>query len=257
MNMRCEKGILIAAALGVLLVTLPVTAGIRNSNLHYELVSVPAVLSVAESESPGVRRIAFRLWWDGPVDTMTDISATFDFDPATLSHVGTHYDTLKWNGIFYGPWVDPVSGRISLEWDVGSILTPATPTAFAYIEFIPFCEAPSDSAKISFNRPLVTANEVTIASFDWTATDENFTDITLTELSIDCLSCCEVPGDANSDERTNIADITFLISRLFASGPAPLCAAEADANGDNSLGIADITYLIARIFGSGPSPICL
>ena len=54
----------------------------------------------------------------------------------------------------------------------------------------------------------------------------------------------------------NIADVTFLIARIFASGQAPDCADEADANGDNSVNIADVTYLIARIFAGGSAPVC-
>ena len=68
--------------------------------------------------------------------------------------------------------------------------------------------------------------------------------------------CCDLPGDANNDERVNIADVTFLIARIFAAGAAPGCCREGDANGDGALNIADITYLIARIFAAGPAPLC-
>ncbi len=69
-------------------------------------------------------------------------------------------------------------------------------------------------------------------------------------------SCCFIPGDANFDFQANIADVTFLIARIFNSGPAPICADQADANGDNSVNIADVTYMISRIFGGGPAPVC-
>jgi len=69
-------------------------------------------------------------------------------------------------------------------------------------------------------------------------------------------ACCVTPGDADHDGMFNIADVTFGIARIFASGPAPACQDEADANGDNSYNIADVTYGIARIFGGGPAPIC-
>jgi hypothetical protein len=68
--------------------------------------------------------------------------------------------------------------------------------------------------------------------------------------------CCLVPGDANFDGATNIADVTFGIARTFSGGGPPRCADAADANGDNSFNIADVTYLLARIFSGGPAPIC-
>ena len=70
------------------------------------------------------------------------------------------------------------------------------------------------------------------------------------------LGCCDTPGDADNNQTTNIADVTFLIARIFASGPAPACADQADANGNNTVNIADVTYMIARIFAGGPAPIC-
>lgn len=69
-------------------------------------------------------------------------------------------------------------------------------------------------------------------------------------------SCCAVAGDADNSGTINIADITFLIERIFGGGPAPVCNDEADANGDNRVNIADVTYLIARIFAGGAAPVC-
>ncbi|MCH7878211.1 MAG: dockerin type I repeat-containing protein, partial [candidate division Zixibacteria bacterium] len=68
--------------------------------------------------------------------------------------------------------------------------------------------------------------------------------------------CCALAGDADNNVSVNIADITFLIARIFAGGSAPNCNDEADANGDNKVNIADVTFLIARIFAGGPAPIC-
>ncbi len=69
-------------------------------------------------------------------------------------------------------------------------------------------------------------------------------------------TCCVLAGDANNDTRVNIADVTFLIARIFAGGIVPPCCSQADANGDSKVNIADVTYLIARIFAGGPAPIC-
>jgi len=63
-------------------------------------------------------------------------------------------------------------------------------------------------------------------------------------------------GDANSDSSTNIADVTFLIARIFAGGQAPECHDKADADANSNVNIADVTFLIARIFAGGPEPAC-
>lgn len=71
-----------------------------------------------------------------------------------------------------------------------------------------------------------------------------------------CDGCCVAAGDANNSGTVNIADVTFLIARIFAGGQAPGCCEEGDANGSGSVNIADVTYLIARIFAGGPAPVC-
>ena len=63
-------------------------------------------------------------------------------------------------------------------------------------------------------------------------------------------------GDANGSGQVNIADVTFLIARIFAGGAAPAPEEAGDANGSGSVNIADVTYLIARIFAGGPAPVC-
>lgn len=68
--------------------------------------------------------------------------------------------------------------------------------------------------------------------------------------------CCANAGDANNDTRTNIADVTFLIARIFAGGTAPPCCEQGDPNADGRVNIADVTFLIARIFAGGTPPIC-
>ena len=65
-----------------------------------------------------------------------------------------------------------------------------------------------------------------------------------------------VCGDANGSGGVNIADVTYLIARIFAGGPAPVPLEAGDANGSGGVNIADVTYLIARIFAGGPAPVC-
>lgn len=71
-----------------------------------------------------------------------------------------------------------------------------------------------------------------------------------------CPGCCELAGDANYNGSTNVADVTFLIARIFANGPAPLCQESANANGNGNINISDVTFLISRIFAGGPAPVC-
>lgn len=73
---------------------------------------------------------------------------------------------------------------------------------------------------------------------------------------LDVCTCCDTAGDADNSGSVNIADVTFLIARIFTGGPAPACCEEGDADGNGAITIGDVTYLIARIFGGGPAPIC-
>lgn len=77
---------------------------------------------------------------------------------------------------------------------------------------------------------------------------------------IDTLDFSATPfliGSSNGDSEVNIADITYLIARIFAGGPAPVPYAEAgDMNCDQKLNISDITFLIKRIFAGGAAPGC-
>ncbi|MFQ5606706.1 MAG: S8 family serine peptidase [Candidatus Zixiibacteriota bacterium] len=61
-------------------------------------------------------------------------------------------------------------------------------------------------------------------------------------------------GDANGDGRLNIADVTFLITRIFASGKPPVTPAAGDVNGDGLNDVADVTFFIAYLFSGGPAP---
>lgn len=70
------------------------------------------------------------------------------------------------------------------------------------------------------------------------------------------LTCCVNPGDVNDDLTISIADVTFLISRIFAGGPAPPCAGQGDADGSASVNIADVIFLINHIFSDGAAPTC-
>jgi uncharacterized repeat protein (TIGR03803 family) len=60
-------------------------------------------------------------------------------------------------------------------------------------------------------------------------------------------------GDANGDGTVDVADVFFLINKLFAGGPAPPCT--GDVNGDGVADVGDVFYLINFLFAGGPAPI--
>ncbi len=66
---------------------------------------------------------------------------------------------------------------------------------------------------------------------------------------------CE-PGNVNADATINIFDITYTISYLYKSGPAPtpyaLCS--GDPNRDCTCNIFDVTYLIGYLYKGGSLP---
>ena len=62
-------------------------------------------------------------------------------------------------------------------------------------------------------------------------------------------------GDANASGDVDIADAIFMLSHLFAHGPAPTCEDSGDANDDGELNIADAVKILAHLFASaGPLP---
>ncbi len=63
-----------------------------------------------------------------------------------------------------------------------------------------------------------------------------------------------VRGDADYDRLVNIADVTYLVTYLFRSGPAPVTIQSGDASFDFSVNVYDITYLVAYLFRGGPPP---
>ncbi len=77
-----------------------------------------------------------------------------------------------------------------------------------------------------------------------------------------CLSCCQNRGNVDGiigvGGPIDVADLTYLVSYLFKSGPAPPCEEEGNADGIVGVGgpidVADLTYLVAYLFKSGPAP---
>jgi hypothetical protein len=71
-------------------------------------------------------------------------------------------------------------------------------------------------------------------------------------------------GDVNGDREVDIGDPIFLLTYLFAQGPAPQeveCEQDGDprpggdVNGDVEVDLGDPIYLLSYLFGRGPDPV--
>jgi hypothetical protein len=63
-----------------------------------------------------------------------------------------------------------------------------------------------------------------------------------------------VRGNANDDNKVNIADPIWSINALFRSGPAFPCDDAADSNDDGMVDLGDAVFTIDYLFRSGPAP---
>lgn len=63
-------------------------------------------------------------------------------------------------------------------------------------------------------------------------------------------------GDADNNSMITISDAVYLITYIFAGGPAPNPICLGDADGNNLVSISDVVYLINYIFAGGPAPHC-
>ncbi|MEE9441810.1 MAG: hypothetical protein V3V99_04005 [candidate division Zixibacteria bacterium] len=61
-------------------------------------------------------------------------------------------------------------------------------------------------------------------------------------------SCCDIPGDANSDGAYNVGDVIYIINHVFKGGPDSECPRAADINGDCHDNIGDAVRGIYCIF---------
>ncbi len=74
--------------------------------------------------------------------------------------------------------------------------------------------------------------------------------------------CCFSRGNANGLDGpagpVDVADVTYLVAKLWQGGPDPPCLEEGNVNGLDGPGgpidVADLTYLIAKLWQGGPEP---
>lgn len=92
------------------------------------------------------------------------------------------------------------------------------------------------------------------------ATNELLEIVPISVMIADPFACCDGSrGNVDSDDQDNIniADLTFLVTYLFSSGPPPTCVPEANVDGDPSenVNVADLTQLVSYLFGGGAIPL--
>ena len=63
-----------------------------------------------------------------------------------------------------------------------------------------------------------------------------------------------IRGDANGDGKVTVADVVYLISYWFKSGPAPNPLESGDVNCHGQVNPGDIMYLVNYLFKHGPPP---
>jgi Tol biopolymer transport system component len=78
--------------------------------------------------------------------------------------------------------------------------------------------------------------------------------ICVTVCFIPSILMAQVPGDANSDEIVDIADVIYDLNYVFKEGPPPDPFECGDANADCTIDISDAIYLINYLFKEGSIP---
>ena len=63
-----------------------------------------------------------------------------------------------------------------------------------------------------------------------------------------------LPGDGNSDEAVDIADVVYLINYIFIGGEPPSPLKVGDVNRDCVVDLEDVVYLVNYLFLNGPPP---
>ena len=68
--------------------------------------------------------------------------------------------------------------------------------------------------------------------------------------------CCNLAGDADSNGKINVLDITFLIAYLYNNTTGSFCPDEMNADGEGSINMVDLMRLIDFMYRGGINPLC-
>jgi hypothetical protein len=63
-------------------------------------------------------------------------------------------------------------------------------------------------------------------------------------------------GDANSDGKVNLLDVSFIIRFKYQGGTAPVPPEAADVDHSGTINLLDVSYLINYLYRHGPAPDC-
>ena len=63
-------------------------------------------------------------------------------------------------------------------------------------------------------------------------------------------------GDANSDTKINLLDVSFIINYLYRSGPEPIPLEAADVDHSGKINLLDVSYIISYLYRGGAAPNC-
>ena len=69
--------------------------------------------------------------------------------------------------------------------------------------------------------------------------------------------CDYTCGDADGNGAVNILDVSFVVSYLYKSGPAPNPSVRADVDHSGAVNILDVGYLVSYLYKGGALPNCL
>lgn len=73
---------------------------------------------------------------------------------------------------------------------------------------------------------------------------------------VEAFGCCVKGGDANHNGTTNLSDVSYIINKLYRSGPDFPCKEEADASGNGTVNLSDVSYIINALYRGGPACKC-
>jgi hypothetical protein len=70
------------------------------------------------------------------------------------------------------------------------------------------------------------------------------------------IGCDFVCGDANTDGKINLMDVSFIINYLYRGGPAPDPISLADVDHSEKIDLLDVSYIVNYLYREGPAPSC-
>jgi hypothetical protein len=70
------------------------------------------------------------------------------------------------------------------------------------------------------------------------------------------IGCDFICGDANSDSKLNLLDISYLINYLYRSGSAPNPITIGDVDHSGGINLSDISYMLNHLYRNGPELNC-